>query len=80
LKRINVQGGSDRVKIFTGSCLSGLGIVMKKSHKFEVMETYCLEPLTLFKRQDQFFYYEPLSTSSFRKNFNPIWSHRFSKS
>jgi hypothetical protein len=33
-----------------------------------VMRTYYLKQTIFIKRQDRFFYYEPLSMSSFRKN------------
>jgi len=32
------------------------------------MPTYYLKQTIFIKKQDQFFYYEPLSMSSFRKN------------
>jgi hypothetical protein len=59
------------IKFFAGSCLSGLGIVLKEPFfdlmlKLKFPENagifiYCL---------GKFFHYEPLSMSSFSKKFN----------
>jgi hypothetical protein len=41
---------------------------MKKPHRLNIIRTTVLKQSNLIKAYDRFFHYEPLSTSSFRKN------------
>jgi hypothetical protein len=71
--QFDVKVVSDRIKFYAGSCLSGLGIVMKKTNiDLTLGEHIVLKHSPLMRRQDRFFHYEPLSTSSFSIKFNPI--------
>jgi hypothetical protein len=56
------------IKFLAGSCLSGLGIVLKEPSAINFMDEIPVKAETFMNSPGRFFHYEPLSTSSFSKN------------
>jgi hypothetical protein len=70
LKQIDIKGASGMNIFFAGSCLSGGGIVLKEPSAINVVDEIFIKAETFINSQSRFFHYEPLTTSSFRKNYN----------
>jgi hypothetical protein len=67
LKQINFKEASGMIKFLVGSCLSGLGTVLKEP--YAILMLWMKAPfnaVTFMNGPDGFFHYEPLSTSFIR--------------